>query len=179
MADIITQTCLRFQISVCCVILATCVTASALGEPAAEQTPLLQDDRLSAYIERAAREARNHDSRQDISPWQMLLLLEVSERAGANLGQMLATGEFESARTWNDHIRPHIGKGKVGKATGVWQFQPATFHRIIERYGDRLLSLTSADDSSGTGSLDLGAGPFCDSHVRMIIQDTIDGLRGA
>jgi hypothetical protein len=140
---------------------------------------LLHDDRLSAYVDQAAREARNYDRTQDISPRQMLLLLEVAERAGANLGQMLATGEHESARTWNDHIRPPIGKEKVGKATGVWQFQPTTFHRIIQRYGERLLSLTNADVASGTGPLDLSAGPFCDSQVRMIIQDTIDGLRNA
>ncbi len=171
--------CLRFQISTLCAILLTCAAASAAGEPTAEGAPLPQDHRLDAYIEHAAREARNYDRTQDISPRQMLLLLEVGGRTGANLGQLLATGEHESAGTWNDHIRPPIGKNRVGKATGVWQFQPRTFHRIIERYGDRLLSLTGADDSGGTGPLDLSAGPFCDSHVRIIIQDTIDGLRGA
>ena len=136
-------------------------------------------DALSAYRALAESRARDYDRAQDISPRQMLALLEVSERTGASLGQLLATGEHESAHTWNDFVRPPLGNGKLGAATGVWQFQPATFHRIIKTYGPELLAAASADELTGRGPMDLGAGPFCDAEVRMLIQDTADGLRDA
>jgi hypothetical protein len=123
--------------------------------------------------------SRNHDRAQDISPRQMVILLEVSERTGASLGQALATGEFESARTWNDHIRPILKSGKLGSATGVWQFQPATFHSIIKLFGAQLLSATEANAATGRQHMDLGEGPFNDATVRRLIRETVDGTRGA
>jgi len=140
---------------------------------------LHQERRLAEYSALARRQAKNYDPAQDISPRQLLILLEVSQRTGANLGQALATGEFESAKTWNDFVRPTLGNGSLGSATGVWQFIPSTFHRIIEQYGSRLLAASSAKESLGLAPLDLSAGPFCDAQVRSIIQDTVDGLRGA
>jgi hypothetical protein len=109
----------------------------------------------------------------------MVLLLEVAERTGANLGQSIATGEHESARTWNDYIRPTLKSGSLGSATGVWQFQPATFYGIIKKYGDKLLAASNADPTSGRERLDLGYGPFDDAKVRCLIRETVDGQRGA
>ena len=109
----------------------------------------------------------------------MLLLLEVTERIGASLGQALATGEHESARTWNDHVRPTLKNGSLGSATGVWQFQPATFHGIIKRFGTQLLAASAADAAAGRDQMDLSDGPFTDTQVRGLIQDTVDGKRGA
>jgi hypothetical protein len=123
-------------------------------------------------------QARNYDRTQDISPRQLLILLEVSERTGANLGQLLATGEFESAKTWNDFVRPTIDGGRLGSATGVWQFIPSTFHGIIRRYGGELLVASSADSVGGRERLDLAAGPFSDAQVRAIIRETVEGSRG-
>jgi hypothetical protein len=127
----------------------------------------------------SASQSRNYDRAQDISPRQMLILLEVSERTGADLGQVLATGEYESAHTWNDHVRPSLKTGKLGSATGVWQFQPATFHRIVKKFGVQLLSASEADGAAGRERLDLGDGPFADTQVRSLIQETVDGKRGA
>lgn len=132
---------------------------------------------LGAFREHSASRARDYDRSQDISPRQMLVLLEVSQRTGTSLGQMLATGEHESARTWNDHVRPTLRSGKLGAAVGVWQFQPTTFQRIIARYGDDILELTEPGESAARRRLDLSAPPFCDSDVRLIIRDTVDGLR--
>lgn len=134
---------------------------------------------LSDYRALARSQARNYDRTQDLSPQQLLKLLEVSERTGANLGQALATGEFESAGTWNDFVRPTLGDGSLGSATGVWQFIPTTFFLIIRRYGDEILAASSAYLEQGRERLDLSAGPFCDAQVRQIIQETVDGTRGA
>jgi hypothetical protein len=134
---------------------------------------------LAAYRALSASQSRNYDRAQDISPRQMLILLEVTERIGASLGQALATGEHESARTWNDHVRPTLKNGSLGSATGVWQFQPATFHGIIKRFGTQLLAASAADAAAGRDPLDLGEGPFTDAQVRGLIQDTVDGKRGA
>ncbi len=139
----------------------------------------LEEQGLAEYRAMAKRQADNYDRAQDISPRQLLLLLEVSERTGTNLGQALATGEFESAKTWNDFVRPTIGNGRLGSATGVWQFIPSTFHQIIKRYGSDLLAASSADEPLGREPLDLAAGPFSDAQVRAIIQNTVDGVRGA
>lgn len=139
----------------------------------------LKGQGVADYRAMAERRADHYDQTQDISPRQLLLLLEVSERTGTNLGQALATGEFESAKTWNDFVRPTLGNGRLGSATGVWQFIPSTFHRIIKGYGSELLAASSADASRGRESLDLGAGPFSDAQVRAIIQETVDGVRGA
>ncbi|MGD9408993.1 MAG: peptidoglycan-binding protein, partial [Thiohalocapsa sp.] len=117
------------------------------------------------------------DRSQDISPTQLLVLLDVAERTGYSLGQLLATGEHESAHTWNDFVRPRLSSGRLGRAAGVWQFQPKTFERIIHLYGAELLALTAADPAAGRRRLDLGFGPFCDSHVRLVIRDTMAGLR--
>jgi hypothetical protein len=133
---------------------------------------------LAAYRSMSTSEARNYDRAQDISPRQMTVLLEVSERTGASLGQMLATGEHESARTWNNHVRPTLKGGNLGSAAGVWQFQPATFHGIIKAYGARLLALSEADPATGREPMDLGEGPFTDAEVRALIQDTVEGRRG-
>ena len=134
---------------------------------------------LAAYRALAASQARDHDRRQDISPRQLVVLLEVSERVGANLGQALATGEHESARTWNDHVRPTLKSGSLGSATGVWQFLPATFHRIIKTFGAQLLAASEGDAATGRQPMDLGAGPFTDAQVRGLIRETVDGQRGA
>ncbi|NEV62150.1 peptidoglycan-binding domain-containing protein [Thiorhodococcus minor] len=156
-------------------------SASAAGDPAdvdaPASEPTAQALALADYRAMAARQASNYDSTQDISPEQMLLLLEVSERTGASLGQALATGEFESAKTWNDFVRPTLGNGSLGSATGVWQFIPSTFHLIIRKYGADLLAASSADEGSGRAALDLGAGPFSDARVRAIIRETVDGVR--
>ncbi|MGE5153720.1 MAG: peptidoglycan-binding domain-containing protein [Bdellovibrio bacteriovorus] len=133
---------------------------------------------LAAYRSLSASQARNYDRAQDISPRQLTLLLEVSERTGVSLGQMLATGEHESARTWNDHVRPTLKSGNLGSAAGVWQFQPATFHGIIQKYGTKLLALSGTDLALGREPMDLGDGPFTDAEVRALIAETVDGKRG-
>ncbi len=134
---------------------------------------------LAAYRDLSAGQARDYDRAQDISPRQMLLLLEVCERTGASLGQLLATGEHESARTWNDHVRPTLKSGTLGSATGVWQFVPATFHAIVKKYGAELLALSEADAATGRLQMDLGDGPFSDARVRTLIRETLGGTRGA
>jgi hypothetical protein len=134
---------------------------------------------LASYLDLSASQARDYDRAQDISPQQMVLLLEVCERTGAGLGQLLATGEHESARTWNDHVRPTLKSGNLGSATGVWQFVPATFHAIVKEYGERLLAESAADAATGREPMDLGAGPFSDAKVRSLIQETVGGTRGA
>ena len=133
---------------------------------------------LAAYRALSDSRSRDYDKTQDISPRQLVLLLEVAERTGANLGQALATGEHESARTWNDHVRPTLKSGNLGSATGVWQFQPATFHGIIKTYGNALLAASAADPASGREHLDLGDGPFSDDKVRGLIRETVNGERG-
>lgn len=133
---------------------------------------------LAAYRALSDSRSRDYDKTQDISPRQLVLLLEVAERTGANLGQALATGEHESARTWNDHVRPTLKSGNLGSATGVWQFQPATFHGIIKTYGNELLAASAADPASGREHLDLGDGPFTDDEVRGLIRETANGERG-
>jgi hypothetical protein len=133
---------------------------------------------LAVYQAMSDRQSRNYDRVQDISPRQMLILLEVCERAGASLGQALATGELESAYTWNDHVRPTLNNGNLGSATGVWQFVPATFHRIVKLFGSQLLAATEADTIAGRERLDLGEGPFTDAQVRSLIQEAVDGKRG-
>ena len=160
------------------------VASAWAGEPPA--TPAVSaidgsapEETLTVYRALSASQARNYDRRQDISPQQLVILLEVSERAGANLGQALATGEFESARTWNDHIRPTLKSGSLGSATGVWQFQPATFHSILEAFGAQILAASGADAATGRPPMDLGTGPFTDAQVRGLIRDTVDGRRGA
>ncbi|WP_462321594.1 peptidoglycan-binding domain-containing protein [Halochromatium sp.] len=147
------------------------ITDSVAPEPGA----LALDD----YRAMAALEARNYDPIQDISPRQMLILLEVAQRTGSSLGLALATGEFESAKTWNDFVRPTIAEGQLGSATGVWQFIPSTFYRIIKRYGAELLAASAADASLRREPMDLGAGPFSDQQVRRIIQETLAGTRDA
>ncbi len=148
---------------------------SAIGSEAASSP----DATLAAYRTLSASQSRNYDKRQDISPQQMVMLLEVSERTGASLGQALATGEQESARTWNDHVRPTLPTGNLGSATGVWQFQPATFYSIVKKLGARLLAASEADSTTGRERLDLGEGPFTDAKVRSLIRETVGGKRGA
>lgn len=133
---------------------------------------------LAAYRVLADSQSRNYDRAQDISPRQMFLLLEVTERTGASLGQALATGEFESAHTWNDHVRPTLNNGNLGSATGVWQFMPGTFQSIVKKYGAQLLSAAEEDFETDREHLDLGDGPFPDAKVRGIIQETVGGKRG-
>ncbi|MFB1497011.1 peptidoglycan-binding protein [Thiocapsa sp. C4-3m] len=132
---------------------------------------------LAAYRTWSETRWRDYDRTQDISPRQMLVLLEVAERTGTNLGQALATGEMESAYTWNDHVRPTIAEGRLGSATGVWQFLPSTFHGIIKKYGTELLSATEA--RADREPMDLGEGPFSDAQVRRLIRDAIEGVRDA
>jgi hypothetical protein len=134
---------------------------------------------VADYRAMSESQSRNHDRAQDISPRQLVILLEVSERTGTSLGQALATGEFESAHTWNDHIRPLLKNGNLGSAAGVWQFQPATFHSIIKMFGAQLLAATEANATTGRQHMDLGEGPFTDSEVRRLIRETVDGTRGA
>lgn len=134
-------------------------------------------DALEKFQALADRRARDYDRTQDINPKQLLALLEVAERTDYSLGQLLATGEHESAHTWNNFVRPPLSGGRVGSAAGVWQFQPKTFERVIHLYGEELLELAAADPAAGRPRLDLGFGPFSDAQVRLIIHDTIDGLR--
>lgn len=134
---------------------------------------------LASYQAMSASHSRNYDRAQDISPRQMLILLEVCERTGASLGQMLATGEHESAHTWNNHVRPTLNNGNLGSATGVWQFMPSTFHRIVKLFGTQLLAASEVEAAAGRGRLDLGEGPFSDEQVRRLIQETVDGKRSA
>ena len=140
---------------------------------------IVQADAVDRFRALAERRARDYDRAQDIRPDQLLVLLDVAERTGYSLGQLLATGEHESAHTWNDFVRPPLNDGRVGVATGVWQFQPATFARLLQLHGEELLALTEADQAAGWRRLDLGFGPFCDHYVRLLIGDAIDGLRGA
>ncbi len=148
-----------------------------LATPVAEPSPYAQA--IAAHRAMAADQARNYDQTQDISPRQMLILLEVCERTGASLGQVLATGEYESARTWNDYVRPTLGSGKLGSATGVWQFIPGTFQRIMRRFGAQLLAASEADATTGRERMNLGDGVFSDGQVRRIIEETVDGQRAA
>lgn len=62
---------------------------------------------LDSHRDVAAVREQNRDKKQDISPKQMLILLEVCERTGADLLQMMAVGEQESAHTWNDYSLSH------------------------------------------------------------------------
>jgi hypothetical protein len=133
---------------------------------------------LAAYRALSANLSRGYDRSRDISPRQLLTLLEVAERTGTSLGQALATGEMESAHTWNDHVRPPLANGQLGSATGVWQFLPATFHTIIKKYGAQLLAATAADMAANRAPLDLGEGPFTDAQVRDLIQEAVAGKRG-
>ncbi len=134
---------------------------------------------LAAYRALSASLSRGYDRTRDISPRQLLTLLEVAERTETSLGQALATGEMESAHTWNDHVRPPLANGQLGSATGVWQFLPATFHGIIKEYGAQLLAATAADAAANRAPLDLGEGPYTDAQVRGLIQETVAGKRGA
>ena len=102
-----------------------------------------------------------HREEQDISLRQMMILLEVAGKTDSDLGHMLATGEQESAKTWDPNIRPYLKDGGLGSAMGVWQFQPATFDSLINKYGDRLLTLSQG--------MDLGDDTFNDAQVRHII----------
>ena len=155
-------------------------TATPPPEATAQAAPTpIADPALEAYRVHADRQARNYDRAQDISPRQLLILLEVAERTGISLGQALATGEHESARTWNDFVRPTLPSGNLGVASGVWQFQPATFHRIVQAYGKRILNDSAANPGAGRSQLDLADGPFSDDRVRAIIQETVDGKRDA
>ena len=133
---------------------------------------------LAAYRALSARLSGSYDKKRDISPRQLLILLEVAARTESSLGQALATGEIESAHTWNDHVRPPLANGQLGSATGVWQFLPATFHTIIKQYGIQLLAATAADPATGRTPLDLSEGPFTDAQVRNLIQETVAGKRG-
>lgn len=133
---------------------------------------------LAAYRALSASRSRNYDRTQDISPRKLVLLLEVAERTGSSLGQALATGEVESAHTWNDYVRPPLENGTLGSATGVWQFIPGTFHRIIAAFGAQLLAASDADAKMGRERLDLGDGPFTDARVRSLIKETVEGKRG-
>jgi len=126
----------------------------------------------------SASQSSNYDRAQDISPRQMVLLLEVCERTGASLGHALASGEHESAHTWNNHVRPSLKNGELGSGTGVWQFQPTTFHSIVKMFGAQLLAASEEDTSTGRERMDLGEGPFTDAKVRSLIQETVDGKRG-
>ncbi len=134
---------------------------------------------LAAYRALSASLSRGYGRSRDISPRQLLILLEVAERTDTSLGQALATGEMESAHTWNDHVRPPLANGQLGSATGVWQFLPATFQTIIKKYGAQLLAATAADTAANRAPLDLGEGPFTDAQVRDLIQETVAGKRGA
>ena len=134
---------------------------------------------LAAYRALSASLSRGYDRTRDISPRQLLTLLEVAERTETSLGQALATGEMESAHTWNDHVRPPLANGQLGSATGVWQFLPATFHGIIKEYGAQLLAATAADAAANRAPLDLSEGPYTDAQVRGLIQETVAGKRGA
>jgi hypothetical protein len=153
--------------------------ATPAPHPASPDAAIAHAEAVDRYQALADSRARDYDRAQDIRPAQLLALLDVAERTGYSLGQLLATGEHESAHTWNDFVRPPLGGGRVGSAAGVWQFQPKTFERVIHRHGEELLALTEADPETGRMRLDLGFGPFCDRHVRLVIQDTIDGLRDA
>ena len=147
------------------------------GLPAGNGSP--PEETLAAYRALSASQARGYDRRQDISPRQLVILLEVSERVAASLGQALATGEHESARTWNDHVRPTLKSGSLGAATGVWQFQPTTFHRIVKKFGAQLLAASEGDAATGRQPMDMGAGPFTDAQVRGLIRKTVEGKLGA
>ncbi len=166
--------------------LAAILTISSAAASGAPLTPALYASNggvpevtLAAYRALSANLSRGYDRSRDISPRQLLTLLEVAERTGTSLGQALATGEMESAHTWNDHVRPPLANGQLGSATGVWQFLPATFHTIIKKYGAQLLAATAADMAANRAPLDLGEGPFTDAQVRDLIQEAVAGKRGA
>ncbi|NBC11864.1 MAG: hypothetical protein GVY09_00685 [Gammaproteobacteria bacterium] len=161
-----------------CLLLAAQATAAPIVPPRPTNAAIAWQQALERFQARAERRARGYDRTQDIRPSQLLTLLDVAARTGYSLGQLLATGEHESAHTWNDFVRPPLGGGRLGSAAGVWQFQPRTFERVIHLYGAELLALTAADPARGRRRLDLGFGPFCDAHVRMIVRDTMAGLRG-
>lgn len=161
---------------------AVCTLHPAWADPAATPAVSAPEDltprmTLAEFKALSSSQSRNYDRDQDISPRQMLRLLEVCERTGASLGSALATGEMESAHTWNDFVRPTLPSGKLGAATGVWQFMPGTFHRIVRDYGTQLLAATAADPATGREALDLADGPFTDAQVRAIIRSTVEGRR--
>ena len=147
-----------------------------VASPAMDANP--QAEAITAYRAMSDSRSRHYDRIQDMSARQMLILLEVCERTGANLGQTIATGEFESAHTWNDHVRPTLNDGSLGAATGVWQFMPGTFHHVMKAFGSQLLAASDAHPAMGRERLDLGDGPFADEQVRRMIQETVDGKRG-
>jgi hypothetical protein len=164
---------------ICALLPSASVFAAPILPTRAVNAALVQEAAVARFQQHADARARDYERTQDISPRQLLVLLEVAERTDYSLGQLLATGEHESAHTWNDFVRPPLRGGRVGVAAGVWQFQPKTFERVLHLYGEELLALTAPDPEAGRRRLSLSFGPFCDSHVRLIIQDTMDGLRDA
>jgi hypothetical protein len=56
---------------------------------------------------------------------------------------------------------------------------PATFHRIVKKFGAQWLAASEADAAAGRQAMDLAAGPFTDAQVRSLIRETVDGQRGA
>jgi hypothetical protein len=55
---------------------------------------------------------------------------------------------------------------------------PATFHRIVKKFGAQWLAASEADAAAGRQAMDLAAGPFTDAQVRSLIRETVDGQRG-
>lgn len=136
--------------------------------------PATASDMLRTYQELSEKRQRNYDKAQDISASQLLVLLDVARRTGAPLGDLMATGDLESARTWNDYVRPPIkganGQPALGEAQGIWQFMPGTFASVIRLYGQKILRLSEADPAKGLPAMDLGNEAYTDTEIRDIIK---------
>lgn len=136
------------------------------------------DDMRRAYQELSAKRQKDYDKTQDASASQLLTLLEVARRTGASLGDLIATGDLESARTWNDYVRPPIkgenGQPALGAAQGVWQFMPGTFASVVRLYGTQILRQSDANPAKGLPALDLGNETHTDAEVREILRRNAD-----
>ncbi len=108
-------------------------------------------------------------TRRSIPPEYMAQLMQVAAVLDKPLDEFLATSYYESAGTFNRHIKPIIepamGKKppRYGDATGLFQFQGATFNTVMNRNAKAILNQTKG--------MDLGDGLFTDAQVRKLLEN--------
>lgn len=108
-------------------------------------------------------------TRRPIPPEYMAQLMQVAAVLNKPLDEFLATSYYESAGTFNPYIKPIIApaEGKkpprYGDATGLFQFQGATFNTVMSRNAKAILNQTKG--------MDLGDGVFTDAQVRILLEN--------
>lgn len=108
-------------------------------------------------------------TRRSIPPEYMAQLMQVAAVLDKPLDEFLATSYYESAGTFNRHIKPIIepatGKKppRYGDATGLFQFQGATFNSVMNKNAKAILAQTKG--------MDLGDGVFTDAQVRKTLEN--------